>query len=586
MTLLSDRGIWRWHVGALAVYAACSFLFIDHGASITRNILGISSDPFLLTWFLSWWPWSIAHHMNPLYTNLVWQPAGLHLVWTTCVPLLALVAAPVTLLWGPVPAYNLMTLAAPVLSAGSAYLLSLRLTHRPAPSVIAGYLFGFSTYEMSETLAHLNLDLNFLVPLVALAILERLQNRLSRMQFAAVTTLLLVAQFYMSVEIFATTIFFAGVSWLLAIGLLPAWRIPLRRLFLDGIITAPFVLLLISPLLWPMLMQPRDVVIPAGWSYVSAAHLLNLLFPVPETVLGNPQMRPFNNGLFGIPESDLTTGLPVLIILWLYARENWRRMQIQFIYMLLAIILLASLGPQLWAGPIFTRFVLPWRLMLNLPLIASAMPVRFALYTSLITALLVAFWLCSERRKEDDGFGLGLEEVSPLALRPSDQSPNRSSSALRWRRLGIGIMACVLQLPSPHPVTQVPRSAFFAPGNVQQRLGFQPRLLILPEKDFDVSNFWQAENWFGFSQTTGYLGLPPISMQSHPAVTDIMFRWKSGHLDKDIAELCFATNTQFVVASPRTPPELYQAMKELGWPERSMDGMRVFTVQAVVPGRG
>ena len=50
MTLLSNG--WRWHVGALAVYTACSLLFIDHGASLTKDILGFYSDPYLYIWFL------------------------------------------------------------------------------------------------------------------------------------------------------------------------------------------------------------------------------------------------------------------------------------------------------------------------------------------------------------------------------------------------------------------------------------------------------------------------------------------------------------------------------------------------------
>lgn len=531
-----------------AFYATLSIIFIDHGASITRNVLGISSDPFLFTWFLSWWPWAFAHHFSLLHTNLVWQPEGLQIFWTTCVPLLALAAAPITLFWGPAPAYNLLILSAPVLSAGTAYLLALRLTHRRLAALIAGYLFGFSTYEMSETLAHLNLAWNFLLPLVALATLERLQDGLSRTRFIVFIVLLLVLQFYISVEIFATLIFFSGVTWLLAIFLLPDLRTKLHRLVVEGVIAAPFVLLLTSPLLWPMLMEPRGTVVPTGWSYVCAAHLLNLLSPTPETVLASPQYHSLGNSLFGLPESDVTTGLPVLIILWLYARENWRSVQVQFIYMLLAIILLASLGPQLWAGPVFTRFVLPWWLMLNVPLIASALPVRFALYASLIAALLVAFWVAAD-------------------------PPARCG-----RRIGIGVITCLIQLPSPHPVIPLPQAAFFAPGNVQQRLGFQARLLILPEKNLDISPFWQAENKFGFSQTMGYLGVPPQSAQSHLAVDDMMFGWKSAHLGPDVAELCFATKTQFVIASPGTQVDLLQAMKGLSWPEKTIDGMMVFTV--------
>jgi len=119
---------WRWHVGAICLYAALSVALIDGGASITRNILGLSSDPLLFIWFLAWWPFALAHHLPPLYSTFVWQPVGIDLVWTTCIPFLALLAAPVTLLGGPVLAYNLLNLLAPVLAAAGGYALCLYIT--------------------------------------------------------------------------------------------------------------------------------------------------------------------------------------------------------------------------------------------------------------------------------------------------------------------------------------------------------------------------------------------------------------------------------------------------------------------------
>ena len=70
---------WRRHGLALALYAAASFLFIDHFTSLTRYILGFGRDPGIFMWFFAWWPWSLAHHLSPLHTDLVWQPQGLNL---------------------------------------------------------------------------------------------------------------------------------------------------------------------------------------------------------------------------------------------------------------------------------------------------------------------------------------------------------------------------------------------------------------------------------------------------------------------------------------------------------------------------
>ncbi len=545
MTRPSDLPAWRWHVGALAIFLFLAVVFIDHGASVTRDILGVGSDPYLFTWFLAWWPWAVLHHVDPLYTNLVWAPAGLHIAWTTCVPLLALIAAPVTLIFGPAAAYNVLNIAAPVLSAGAAYWLCLRLTRDFWAALVGGYLFGFSSYEMAETFGHLNLALNFLLPLLVLAVLER--ERVGRARFLVGAVILLAAEFYISAEIFATEMFFGFVAWLLALALLPARRGALWRLGVDGAVAAPFLLLLIAPLLWPMLAGPRDVVIPAGWAFVSAAHLFNLLAPAPATVLADPAMRQYGNDVFGISEADFCSGLPLLFMLLSAARANWRSPDFRYGFFLLGVIFVASLGPQLWIGPVFTRIILPWFALEQMPLLGAALPVRFALYSSLLVAVLAAVWI--------------------------GQAPG-------WRRVGLGVLACVLLAPALHPVRRLPVLAFFAPGEVQRVLGDHARLLLLRDQNDDPSSFWQAEQQFGFAQSQGYLGFPPQSARFYPAVEDLSFGWPSAQLGRDIADFCAVTKTQFVVAGPDISAGLLRAMAGLAWPEQKIDGVMIFTVPA------
>jgi hypothetical protein len=548
MTRPPDWPAWPGHFGAFVIYAVLAVIFIDHGASVTKNILGFSSDPYLFTWFLAWWPWAVMHHLDPLYTNLVWQPAGLHIAWTTCIPLLAFIAAPVTLAFSPAVAFNVLNVAAPVLSAGAAYLLCLRLTRNSWAALIGGYLFGFSSYEMAETLAHLNLDFCAALPLLVLVVLNRLEDRIGRMGFVVFAAILLAAEFYISAEVFATEIFFGGVAWLLALGLLPGRRGDLWRLGVDAAAAAPFALLLTAPLLWPMLTGPRDIVTPRGWAFVSSAHFFNLLVPTPATVLAFPAMQQFSRGIFGIPQADFSSGLPLLLILVLAARAGWQSELCRFAFYLLAIIFVASLGPQLWFGPVFTRIILPWFAVLQVPLLGAALPVRFALYSSLLVALIAAVWIAG------------------------------GSPTFKWRRIGLGVLACAVLAPAPHPVTRLPALAFFAPGEVQRILGPNARLLLLRQEADDPSAFWQAAQGFGFAQSGGYLGFPPQSARFYPAVADFSFGWPSAHLGRDIADFCFATKTQFVVAGPATAPGVLRALAGLAWPEQKVDGVMIFAV--------
>src|SRR5438132_1425304 len=84
----------------------------------------------------------------------------------------SLALAPITVLAGPVVAYNLAALAAPALAGWGAFLLCRQVTRSFWPSVAGGYLFAFSSYEIGQMGAgHLNLTLVFALPLAAYLVL-------------------------------------------------------------------------------------------------------------------------------------------------------------------------------------------------------------------------------------------------------------------------------------------------------------------------------------------------------------------------------------------------------------------------------
>ncbi len=212
-------------------------------------------------WCLAWWPWAIAHHLYPLYTNLAWHPTGIDLAWTTCVPFLALIGAPITILFGPAVSFNLLTILAPILAAFCCYLLCLRLTGSPIAALVGGYLFGFSSFQMAESLEELNLEFGFLLPLLILVVVNRLDDRLSRGRAVLLAALLLSVEFYISAEMFATTVFFGAIAWCAAFGFLADMRPVLRRFFGESLVVLFLTTILISPLLWPMLTQ-HDIAVP------------------------------------------------------------------------------------------------------------------------------------------------------------------------------------------------------------------------------------------------------------------------------------------------------------------------------------
>src|SRR5712671_1717163 len=223
----------RWStVGAFAAYACASCFYFGYPVvrHPGRDLIGTGVDVDLFTWMLGWWPHAILHWQNPIVTHAIWAPQGVNLAWTTSVPGLALLVAPVTLIAGPVVAYNLLAVALPALAAWTAFLLCRYLTRSFWPSLAGGYLFGFSSYELGQTEGHLHLTSIFLLPLVVLVLLRFLDGSLSRRRTVVWLGLLLALQLSFSFEITLMLTTAIVIGLLVAFGTAPGLRPRLRRL--------------------------------------------------------------------------------------------------------------------------------------------------------------------------------------------------------------------------------------------------------------------------------------------------------------------------------------------------------------------
>src|SRR5439155_9870399 len=104
---------------AFVSYAVASLALFGGSDALRLSQLHLvwGSDPSMFIWFFRWWPYALAHAQNPLVTHLLWAPHGVDLTAGTPIPGPSLVAAPLTLLAGPVVAYDVVMLLAPALSA-------------------------------------------------------------------------------------------------------------------------------------------------------------------------------------------------------------------------------------------------------------------------------------------------------------------------------------------------------------------------------------------------------------------------------------------------------------------------------------
>ena len=375
-----------------AIYFLISFLYfgVPVAAHPGRSYIGHGFDPEIFIWAFGWWPHALIDGYDPLYTRVLWVPDGIDLAWTTNVPGLALAFAPITLLAGPVVAYNLACLLMPALAAWTAYLLCRYVTGAVWPSLAGGYLFGFSSYMLGQQGGHLHMTSAFLVPLVALVVLRHLDGNLSRRAFAVLLGLLLAVQLSFSSELYFTLTVALAVALVVGYALVPARRAALRRSLAPLITGYGLSAVLAAPLLYPMLarFEHNSINRPADFP----ADLLNLVVPTRISLAGSAWAGGISDRFVGpIAERGAYLGLPTLVIVGLFSWSGRRTGGGRFLLAAFALAVFAALGTSLHvAGERIV--VLPWAAVAQLPFFSNVLPVRLMLFASLAAAVMAASW--------------------------------------------------------------------------------------------------------------------------------------------------------------------------------------------------
>ena len=401
----TDRGWGWWRAAggptvAIVVYVVLAVaIFWPVWSTSPTTVSEVGGDQFATMWFLQWAPHSLLHGLNPFFSGLANHPFGVNLLTNTSVLLLGWVATPVTLLWGPIASFNvLMTLALPA-SATAGYFFARRWVAWWPAAFVAGLLYGFSPYEISQSSGHLNLTFVAIPPLVFLVLHElavRQRGRAGR--WGVVLGLLVTAQFFVSSEVLASTIVIGVVAL---------------------VVTAYFGRRQVRQ-------RARHFAVGAGWAAGTAAALLAC--PVwfalrgPGSIRGAIQLRPqgYRADLLGpvvpdslqrlaphhlaavadhfansVAENGSYLGITLLVVLVVGAAVLWRD---EVVVRVAAITGGAAFVISLGAGLVIdtdppgsaSGFPLPERIFTKLPLLANTIPVRYSVYTVLFAALLLA----------------------------------------------------------------------------------------------------------------------------------------------------------------------------------------------------
>ncbi len=480
------------------------------------SYVGTGVDPQIFIWSFAWWPHALLHGENPFVTHAIWAPSGVNLAWTTSVPGLALLFAPLTLLVGPVTAYNVAAVLMPAAAAWTCFLLCRHLTHSTWPSLVGGYLFGFSSYMLGQQEGHLHLTSVFLIPLVALTLVQYVEGATGRRRLVVRLAILLALQLWFSTEVFFTLTLAIAAGWVLALVSWRCLRPALRRLLLPLGTAYAVALVPAGPLVYYALTGFDSHSINAPRSF--AADLLNVLVPTRLSLASLGRTGSITAHFLGNnSERGAYLGLPVLLVVALFARTRWRTPGARFLLLALGLAVLAELGASLRVDG-HRVAPLPWSLLDRHPLFDNVLPARLALFASLAAAVIVSLWAAAEGAR---GWRIALPALAVVALLPS-------ATTHAW-------------------ITQPDNPRFITAGLYRACLPHGTRTIVFPFGSRGDSMLWQAESSFWFTMAGGYLS---------PTVPAPFRRFRAAHprlaaSSGDILALARAKNVHTIIVDGR-----------------------------------
>ncbi len=496
---------------AFTIYLGLSFFFFGRGliGHFGDRYIGVGCDPTQQIDYVAWWPFAIAHHLNPFFNTLAWSPEPTNLATSPSIPLPAFLMAPITMLGGPIRSFNLLMLLSPALSAWCAFILFRRICGEFWPAIAGASLFGFSPFILGHLLSSIVALSGWFITLAIYLALLRLNEEISAAKFAALLSLVLIGQTGWSLETLATMTFFGAI----ALGL--AWMMggaDLRRRItgLAAPIAAAYgaATLLASPYIYYFfsgapLDLPRNIAV-----YISALPS-NFVLPSQVNLLGAWTAR-WLSPRTPICDATAYIGIPAFFLVAIMAMRRSREFAVKMCVAMLIILATLSLGPVLLTGP-HRGIVMPEALLYFFaPLFKNAMPARFAAFFFICIGALFALWL----------------------------SDKTWSAQIRWGFGAIVLLSLAPNLNASFWLTNVDTPAFFRNGLYRKYISPDETIMILPYGTTGTSDVWQADARHFFRTAGGYLSLsPPVpeGYREWPAVPAIFGLYEIPDLRRNIA---------------------------------------------------
>ena len=352
---------------------------------LSHRLIGNNMDDWIFYWNNWWLERAIVEGHDWFFTPYLFYPQGTSLVAHSNSFLNSLLAFAIKPLVGPVAAYNLVLLFGLWIGAVGMFLLVHDLTHYRPAAFLAGFIFAFAPYHLTQTLAHAHLGSIHWWPFYALFLRRALRRKraldaLCAGLFAALT---LWSGLQLAVLLMLWTAAYVG------------WHVLSRRdphtrcLYVIGIVGL-VALVLSAPVVIPVLRGWREVtdkavIFDEGMSGQTDL-LAYLLPPAYHPLVGShvlPLYDRFVNNREYMPYLGYAAlGLAILSLLpqrkearfWLLSTGFW-------------IVLAAGSALRL-NGTVYPHIPLPYRFIGHLfPISAMRMPDRFNLLVAFSLAV-------------------------------------------------------------------------------------------------------------------------------------------------------------------------------------------------------
>ncbi len=545
---------------AFAVYALAALLiFYRPGIFNGQTYLGDGGDPSLYIWMFRFLPDALVHLHNPLVISKAWAPDGLNISQATTTPGVAIIAWPITLIFGPIVSFNIISILSPALSAVSAFLFVSNYTNRWSAALFSGWLFGFSTYMFASLMGHLQVDFVMFMPIAFFAVAARAKNKISFLLYTLFLIISITGQFLCSLEIFVMQSIFLFVFAVtnqiisnqnkkLMLGLN-------KNNLLFGLLISYFIsIIIVSPVIISFFSDYNHIPhVLQGGSYYSL-NLANLIIPTPVTWIFGHLALPISKHFAGNFSEEMGyIGFPLLTIVVISIIRLKRLPMAWPLIALLVSALVCSLGPELH---ILSASIipLPWAVIDKLPLLQNALPSRLMVFVMLAISGLIALWLETIQRHR-------LFTFVALACAMVFTLPSAVSRSVDWWQ------------------SRVPTARLFEKAKYKNIIGKGKIVLFLP---FGPNNgdamFWQTEANGYFRMVNGYGNFVPPALSNWPAAGMLQQGLHPPGFSSAFNEFAKALKISKVIV-PRDQLSIWNdALVKAGWISSGIGRLTVFSL--------